>query len=1083
MKFLLAIFLLIYTFSLAFTQAIKFTHYSTNDGLSQGTVKAILQDKNGFIWIGTDDGLNKFNGYEFNVFHNNPSDSTTISNNDINAIIQDKEGIVWIGTNWGLNSYNPITSKFTQFLQNPSKEHQLSDNVIQTILEDEYGIIWLGTENGGLVGYDKNINKFTVYKNNPKESASIPSNKVNCLIKARDGNIWIGTNEGLVKFKKLSGIFVTYKQSTDLDTTWNKSKNIITSIFEDDNGIFWIGTDKAGISTFDPKTETFVDYGIKITDNNKINRIRGIVEDNNKKIWIATSHGLSFYDEKSNSFNKYITNDPKDIYSLTHNDLYSIYKDNTGSIWIGTYGNGLNVFHPNRIKFQHYRKNEYSENEFESNLIHGFAEDKYGNLLIGTNGGGLMSFNRKNNTFSMLNKKVPEIYKSILTVHVDKDNIAWLGTWGNGLQKLDLNTMKIKTYDTKNSGISGNTILCIYEENGILWLGTYSGGLIRFDKTTEEVKIFNTRNGLGSDKVFCISGNNTDTLWIGTRYGGFNIFNKKTENAITFMLNKKNSASISSNTVISLYNNNGEVWLATESGLNKFIKSTGEFKKYYRADGLPNDHIYSVQPDDYGNIWLSSNKGITRFNPNSKQILFKNFDVNDGLQGNEFNQCSYYKSRTGELFFGGTNGFNSFNPALLNEFKYIPKTYIYSMKIFDNEYIADSAVYLKNEIILNYKENFISFEFVGLDFIFPLKNQYSYMLEGLDNDWSSPSNRRYASYPNLQPGVYTFKVKSMNNDDTWSANPASIRIIIEPPFWRTTSFIIFSSLFIILLVIILIRLRIMQIKKENKVLEDKVKLRTHELIQKNNDITSSIKYAKRIQEAILPSHKRLKKYFSESFMLYKPKDIVSGDFLWATQIENTKIIAVVDCTGHGVPGAFMSIISNNFLKQIIIDKQITNPGKILSELHTKIMTTLHQQNENDDSADGMDIAICTITDDLLEFSGANRPIYILSNRFLNTLRGNKLSIGGNDNILDKKFDTIRFKIKKGDNIYMFTDGFADQFGGNEGKKYMVKNFQNLLNNISTKNHQEQFEILDNEFSSWKKDYEQVDDVLVIGFKI
>lgn len=1074
------------------SQSVRFYHYTTDDGLSHGNIKSILQDKSGFMWFGTEDGLNKFDGYNFTIYQNNPLDSTSISNNNINTIIQDKDGLIWIGTNWGLNSYNPITNKFTQYLHNSKVDYQLSDNVIQCLIEDEFGIIWIGTENGGLIGFDKKINKFTVYENNPDEASSLPSNNVNCIALLHDGNIWLGTNFGLSKFKRIPGLFINYKINDALDSLWNDYNNKVTSLLEDSKHRFWIGTDKGGVHLFDITTETFQDFGIKQNENieNKKNKIRSIIEASDHKIWSATSAGLTYFDEAKQAFSKYYQyqNDILDNFSLNFNDLNYLFKDNLGSIWIGTSGNGINVFHPKRLIFNHYTKNDYDTNEFSSNLIHGFGQKKDGSFIIGTNGGGLLKFNKKKNNIINLKNIYPKIHNDILSVLVDKNDVIWIGTWGNGLQMIDEKNNIIQTFELENKSISNNTILCIYEEGDFLWLGTYSGGLVRFNKQTKETKFYNTANGLGSDKIFCINGNNSDTLFIGTRYGGFNIFNKKTEKAFSFKTDNQCAGCISSNTVIFIYDDlKGSLWLATESGLNKFSKKTHKFVSYFKHDGLPNEHIYAIIPDGEGYLWLSTNKGLSRFSPNDSVISaksFRNYDVNDGLQGNEFNQCSFFSSKNGELYFGGNNGFNSFFPINLNEIAYNPDIYLTSFKIFDIEQDLDTNIFLKNSINLDYKENFLSFEFAALDYVFTDKNKYSYKMENLDEEWSMPSSRRYASYPNIQPGEYLFRVRTMNNNYQWSYKELSFKIIIKPPFWKTWQFILGTILFILLSAFLIFRYRLKKIKNEKRILEDSVNQRTIELIKKNNDITNSIKYAKKIQEAILPSHGLLGEIFEDSFIYFKAKDIVSGDIFWISQIENKTIIACGDCTGHGVPGAFMSIIGNNILTQIISERKITHPGTILSELNNSIIKSLHQTDGNhEENIDGIDIAICTIEGDNLEFAGANRPIYIIADKKLHYLKGDSISTGGTLVQIEKQYDTTRYKLKKGDMLYLFTDGFSNQFGGEDGKKYLLKNFQEFIFELSKKPMSEQYNEIDMELNSWMKNHDQIDDILIVGITI
>jgi serine phosphatase RsbU (regulator of sigma subunit) len=401
-------------------------------------------------------------------------------------------------------------------------------------------------------------------------------------------------------------------------------------------------------------------------------------------------------------------------------------------------------------------------------------------------------------------------------------------------------------------------------------------------------------------------------------------------------------------------------------------------------------------------------------------------------------------------------------------------------------YSTDSSIIFKKYIELSYKENYFTFEFVTLDYISPEKNKFMYILEGYDRDWSSPSDVRYASYTELPGGTYTFKIKATNSDGVWRETPYEITIKVIPPWWKTMWFYVISGIVIFASVVGFFRYRTNIIKKENKILENKVSERTKELAEKNRDITSSIEYAKRIQEAILPSKDLIFSKLKNAFILYKPKDIVSGDFYWFGEKGDYKIIAVVDCTGHGVPGAFMSMIGHNLLNQIVSEKGFYDPGKILEELHKGVQAALKQGHNDVDTNDGMDVAMMALNTETREclWAGAFRGLVIINDEGdIEKIDGNKYPVGGAQLDSERVFTTHKRQLQKNDCVYMSTDGYADQFGGPKGKKFMVRQFHDNLKSVHQYSVAEQQKELENQFNEWKGNFEQIDDVLVIGIKV
>jgi serine phosphatase RsbU (regulator of sigma subunit) len=436
------------------------------------------------------------------------------------------------------------------------------------------------------------------------------------------------------------------------------------------------------------------------------------------------------------------------------------------------------------------------------------------------------------------------------------------------------------------------------------------------------------------------------------------------------------------------------------------------------------------------------------------------------------------------MFVGGVNGFNAFFPEKIIDNPNIPTVRLTSYKRFGEEVVLDSLIYDKKYLELSWRQNFFSFDFVALDYQMPGKNKYSFKLEGVDENWSPASTQRIASYTELKGGDYVFRVRAANNDGVWNNDGVTLYIRINPPFWQTKWFYALCIVLIIGGFWGFLKYRTSSIKKENKLLEEKVEERTQELAQKNKDITSSIQYAKRIQLAILPPLEQIYKHFPQSFVVYKPKDIVSGDFYWFGIKNGKKIIATVDCTGHGVPGAFMSMIGHNLLNQIISENGITEPDLILNALHQGVQAALKQGTNVVDTSDGMDVALCTIDTETNEvkYAGAYRPLFIVNGSNFEKIEADKNPIGGSQLDPDRKFTCHRYIAKAGDTLYMASDGYADQFGGEKGKKFMVKRFNELLLSMQDQNMQEQAQILENTFNKWRGNYQQVDDILVIGLR-
>ncbi len=1074
------------------SQELKFSHISSEQGLSMGVVNCVLQDSRGFMWFGTQDGLNKYDGYSITVFKNSQLDSNTISNNFINALYETKSGELVIGTNGGgFDVYNLSTGKFTHHIGISGNKNSLSNNNVKSILEDKEGLLWIGTDDG-LNSYNQKTKKFTRYLNDSKKSNSISNNNAWCLLEASDGKLWVGTyGGGLNSFDKKTGEFKSYNQLNDKGELLYESIALIRTIYEDKDGMFWIGTFGEGIQIFDPNSGQFIkNIRNKETDVNSLSndQIMSINEDANGFLWIATyGNGINLYNKKTGRFRR-ISYDEKNPAGIASNQIKCIYHDKVGSVWIGTEGGGVNAYFRASSKFKFYKKTSDFENSLKSSEVLSLLEDSDGLLWVGTRRGGLTSIDRDADKFQHYHELSTASNNSILSLYQDKEGLIWVGTWGGGLNSYDKKTKKITSYP-EFKPVNAATIVSIFQaDDGKIWVGTYGAGVFVYDKKIKKFSShYTSENGLSIDNIYNIYQDSKKNMWIATDGGGVIRYNEES-NVFRIYTRDEKANSISSNAVNCAYEDpQGNMWFGTSNGLNKLDAKTGKFEAYFEKDGLPNDFIYCILPDNKGNLWMSTNKGVSKYNAlikNENGAAFRNYDVNDGLQGLEFNQGAYHQSKTGEIFLGGVNGFNTFHPDKIEDNANIPQVHLISYKRFGTEIFLDTLIYDKRYLELTYKQNFFSFDFVALDYQMPGKNKYSYMLEGVDEDWSPPSTQRYASYTELSGGDYVLKVRGANNDGTWNNEGVILHIRINPPFWRTKWFYALCIFIVIGGFWGFVKYRTSSIKRENKILEEKVEERTQELAQKNKDITSSIQYAKRIQLAILPPLEQIFKYFPESFILYKPKDIVSGDFYWFGVKDGKKIIAAVDCTGHGVPGAFMSMIGHNLLNQIISENGITQPDEILNALHRGVQAALKQGTNVVDTSDGMDVAICCIDtkNNELQYAGAYRPLFIVNNQKFDKIEADKNPIGGSQLDADRKFTAHNIKINKGDTIYMASDGYADQFGGEKGKKFMVKRFNELMLEMQSQSMEEQCKTLDQTFETWRGGYQQIDDILVIGIR-
>ncbi|MFO7444893.1 MAG: two-component regulator propeller domain-containing protein [Ignavibacteriaceae bacterium] len=811
---------------------VNIDHISNDNGLSQNTVHYIMQDSKGFIWFATEDGLNKYDGYNFTIYKNDPQDKNSIPDNFIWTICEDNKGDLWIGTNnGGLSKFIRTKEKFVNYTNNPDDPGSLSFNNVRTIFEDKQGDIWVGTETGGLDKFIKTNKTFIHHRHDPLNSNSLSNDVVLSLFEDNNGYLWIGSDGGLDRFDREKNKIVNYKYNP-VDSN-SLSNNVVLSIYEDNDGYMWIGT-LSGLTRFDKKKNEFTRFFINEPDskNPNSNRINSILEDREGVLWVGTGGGLYQFDRKTERF-ALVTY----IYStssiLNNKNILTLFEDSSGLVWIGSAEDGAAKYDRERMKFRHYKHDPHNENSLSHNTVRSIYQEDEKTLWIGTLGGGLNKLNLLTNKFTHYQNKPGELYSlsdnSVSAIWKDSYGFLWVGTWNSGLNRTvlpyhsssNLKFLRYSDITPSSQRTSSHIVQAIFEDsNRNLWVGTGTGLNLLDRKNNRFINFTNNPNNLNSISSnliqSCILEDKNGNLWIGT-WEGLNKLSSSDKNKlpadtsinfIHYTFKPDNEYSLSDNRVISAFEDkDGNLWFGTYGGGLNMLSADDhdspkpKFINYTTRDGLPSNIVYSVQGDNNGNIWVSTDNGLAVFNPKTK--AFTSYDISDGLQSNQFFWGAGYKGVSGEMFFGGTNGFNAFNPEYLKINEHIPPVVITNFQIFNRpvEIDAPNSPLVKTisetkEIELSYGQNVFSFEFASLDFTAPGKNRYAYKMEGFDEGWINSDNRRFVTYTNLYPGEYVFRVKGSNSDGIWNEEGAAVTLRILPPLWMTWWFITLSVLLI-----------------------------------------------------------------------------------------------------------------------------------------------------------------------------------------------------------------------------------------------------------------------------------------------
>lgn len=1057
-------------------------YLDVDQGMSSSFIKSVLSDNVGNLWFGTNGGgVSRYDGKSFLHF----TEKNGLSNNVVLTIFQEKNGNVWFGTEGGgACCYNG--ENFTWI----TEDQGLGNNTVLSIAQDKNGRIWLGTNGGGVSCLDGN--KLTTYT----EKEGLSNGSVRSICCDSKGNIWFGTTgSGACMFDGKS--FTSFGEEQGFNST------IVHTIIEGKDGRLYFGTEDGGVNIYDGKTVKYITLKRGLSSN----CIVSLHEDKNGILWIGTyDSGLCKFDGNE------IT-----IYSaqqgLTNNYILAMCEDKSGSLWLGTLGGG--VCRINNGSFNHYTEKE----GIGSNTVRAMAQDSLGNLWLGTFGDGAIYYN--GSSFNHYTEKQGMPANRIKAAVVDND-VVWFGTEENGAVRFDGKTFENFTRET---GLNSNYILSMCrDKQGRVWFGADEGGVCCY--SNGQVMSLIDEEGLSQGIISCIIQDRSGNMWFGTDGYGACCYDGK------FLKWYTTKSGLCGNTIKCIYEDkDGNIWFGSEgkgiSVLRAGTINTREpgFETISEKDGLSNNLIRSITQDKSGNFWIATERGLNYLQKNGGKKDIQIYTSANGLKANNF----YYTvliDKKNTIWWGNGKALTTLNldnyklsaeaPVIQLNGIGLEQTFIDFHSLRDTlkkggkvvvgdkdkkdlrgiEFndVAKFANYPLN-LSLPYNINHIDFQFSAIDWAAADKIQYQYLLSGSDEDWSPPTFDNRASYNNLPHGTYTFKVRALGVAGKWS-EPLEYSFTIRPPWYRTIWAYAFYVVAFFAIVVGFNNIRTRQLKIRQQELEQTVAERTAEVVEqkelieeKQKEILDSINYAKRIQSAMLASEQLFKKNLKDYFLLFEPKDIVSGDFYWASPMADGRFVLVTaDSTGHGVPGAMMSMLNISCLNEAVNERKYKSAAEILNHARQRIISSLAEDGSEEGGKDGMDcsVAIFDFKNKKLSFAAANNPVWIIrqngGEKELIELKADRMPVGkhARDTV---PFTETTIDLQQGDIIYTLTDGYCDQFGGPKAKKFTYKRLKELLMDISGLSTKEQKAALHEKFMKWRGSQEQVDDVLLIGVRV
>ena len=853
---------------------LSFEHLTVEDGLSHGSVHAILQDDRGFMWFGTEDGLNRYDGYQITVFHHDLSNPNSLASSNFGKMHQSSDGYLWLGT-WGggLDRYDPVHGQFIHYRHDPEDPRSLSDDRIEMIFEDRFGSLWIGTETAGLNRLERvegqSTGYFTHFRHRPDDLTSLSSDRTTAICEDEMGRLWIGTDDGLDLYDPQQQAFS--HPFAQAPVGQGLSSQRIRALASDGAGSLWIGTRGSGLNRLDLASGQVRHYAHDPESVGGLgdDSVTRLFIDSQGTLWIGTYlGGLQRFDPATEIFSqyRYDAGNPK---SLSHDRVESFWEDRSSILWIGTRGGGINKLDLKAKKLINYGHHPDRADSLPKPTVRAIAEapgQAGRRLWIGTDGGGLTLLDRAAGRYHHLRHRPGDATSlssdRVLSIYAQSPEVLWVGTYDGGLNRLagqgDSYRATSFQHDPDDATtLSSNRVQTIFEDRqGRLWLGTADGlnrlvredgGRIFFERFYHDPE---EANSLSHSYIIALLQDRDGMLWIGTR-GGLTAFDAEKGEFRRFLHRPNDPGSLSSDIVQAIHEDRDEIsilWIGSEDGgLNRFDRYSGQVTYYSVDDGLPSNVIDAIQQDDSGNLWLSTSRGLTRFD--RRLETFRNYDQSDGLVSHSFLRNASWRSSEGEMFFGSLAGLVSFRPDEIHDNLHVPPVVVTAFRVFHDPIALERAIFAVDNIELDYKDNFISIEFAALDYTVTSKNRYSYQLEGVDTTWSEPTNRTFANYTKLDPGRYVFRVKGSNNDGVWNETGAAFTLHIIPPFWQTWWFRLAALALLVALVWSSYALRTRSIRRRSKRLErvnlrlsDEITERRHaeeNLAEKNEELAQS----------------------------------------------------------------------------------------------------------------------------------------------------------------------------------------------------------------------------------------------------
>lgn len=1034
----------LFSFSGLFSQAYLFKSYNVDNGVSQPYVYTINQGKNGYLWIGTGEGLCKFDGISFKSYYTTDG----LAENFVTASHKDNSRNLWLGFNQGSITF--YDGKHFKSINTSG----FAKSPVTAITSDDKGNIWCATQNDGIFRISKAF-EVSVFK------IEFDHENIYSLAFVKSNQLIVGTATGL-KLYEMQG---KEQKPKFMHLIAGIPETQIKSISRKRNSTsFWIGTEDEGLFLLTPVSNNqFKASTVAKNLSIDLRNIQAVYEDNQSNLWIATfGQGLYKLILSSNQmkYKEYLHLTEEN--GLGNNFIKSIYSDHEGNMWIGTYGSGIVHITDNYFTFFRQPEGKYSNN-VTSLIINEqqkwFGLDK-GLLKMDLNADNKWTFYDRSSGF--VNDRVTALYQP------DSTQI-FVGTEKSGVQRMDISRGTFKKIELSNDELC-NSINCITGYKNTLWIAT-KNGIFKTDLEKKITTHYTTETGLPHNNINYIYFDGKQSLLVGAHsnfLSSINIYSDSIHNRKIY-----DATDLLTITGI-LKDKDDNTWISTFG--NGLFRINDKITRYTTDKGLASNYCYGLTDDGSGNIWIGHRMALSRHRVQKE--TFDVFNKNEGVTG-DCNYNAFVKDKNGNAWFGTTNGAIRFDPHKDRKNTIPPIVNISSIKINDRD-----LQYTK-DILLPYDNYKVRIDFIGISFKANSNILYQYKLEGFDADWSDKTKTPFVQYGKLSDGEYVFQLKAFNSDGVGNNIPLSVRISIEKPFWKKWWFIIFAIAFLFYIIYFYIKVRERNHRRFQAQLQKALNEKTREVIsqkeeieKKNKDITDSIRYAKRIQDALLPDVKKLSTLFPQSFIFFQPRDIVSGDFYWYEKYGDKAIIACADATGHGVPGAFMSMIGSTLLKDITSRKGVTSPAFALAILDEEIKILLKQhEGEHEHTQDAVDLVICEIDlkTNFVRICSTKRSVFVVSK--------NQLRLIKKENTDNQQYETVDLQLEKGDIIYMFTDGYSDQFGGEKGKKIKTSNMRQMLEQIRTLPIEKQEMIVDRYFNRWKEGYDQVDDVLFIGLKL